>query len=232
MLTPDERRALIFLACVSVGGALARTLRAPQSAGAPPGPPSAPGVVAPQLAGGDIVRQAELSLRAQAATRPLGPGERVDIEHATAEELARLPRIGRRLALRIVADRRDRGPFGTLAGLARVPGLTPGVLRDLAPYATFGGVSAAVTSPEPGLPPAPRWPPDSKPGRACSEPIPLNQADAETLQCLPGIGPVLAVRIVAERDARGPFRDAADLARVKGLGKTRIERLRPHVAVP
>jgi competence protein ComEA len=52
------------------------------------------------------------------------------------------------------------------------------------------------------------------------------------LLCLPGIGPALAERLVAERAAHGPFRDIADLARVKGLGAVRIERLKGSVTIP
>ena len=48
----------------------------------------------------------------------------------------------------------------------------------------------------------------------------LNQADAAALERLPGVGPVLAQRIVAERSAHGPFAGFADLrSRVDGLGE-------------
>ncbi len=233
MLTRDERRALLFLAAVSVAGAVARAAGSARSARAR-GAGGAGAVIAPHLAGGDLVAQAARSRRAEAAQRPLEPGEKVDVEHATAEELARLPRIGSRLAQRIVADRRDRGPFGTLAGLARVPGLTPSVLGALAPYATFGGVPASITYTGPSPPPGPAAPATTAGtgGAACPDRIVVNQADRAGLECLPGIGPVLAERIIAERSAHGPFRDAADLSRVKGLGKLRIERLRSRVIVP
>ena len=45
----------------------------------------------------------------------------------------------------------------------------------------------------------------------------INSGSAEELATLRGVGPVLAERIVAERDERGPFRSPADLARVKGI---------------
>ena len=44
------------------------------------------------------------------------------------------------------------------------------------------------------------------------------------LQALPGVGPALARRIVAHREAHGPFRRPADLLRVPGIG---AKRLRP-----
>ena len=46
----------------------------------------------------------------------------------------------------------------------------------------------------------------------------INQADAEALQRLPGVGPVLAQRIVQHREANGPFADLADLDKVEGVG--------------
>lgn len=58
----------------------------------------------------------------------------------------------------------------------------------------------------------------------------VNEADWPELSQLPGIGPVLAQRIVASRAHDGPFRSVDDLRRVQGIGPITIERLRPHVA--
>jgi competence ComEA-like helix-hairpin-helix protein len=60
-------------------------------------------------------------------------------------------------------------------------------------------------------------------------PLDINTAGAEALQSLPGIGPVLAGRIVAEREAHGPFRAPDDLLRVPGIGPKRLDRIRPLV---
>lgn len=49
-------------------------------------------------------------------------------------------------------------------------------------------------------------------------PVDLNSASAEELDELPGIGPVIAERIVADREANGPFASLEDLARVSGVG--------------
>lgn len=67
---------------------------------------------------------------------------------------------------------------------------------------------------------------------APGETIDPNTADAGELQRLPGIGPALAARIVADREARGPFRSAADLLRVSGIGEATLGRLAPHLALP
>lgn len=60
-------------------------------------------------------------------------------------------------------------------------------------------------------------------------PLNINAAGAEALQSLPGIGPALAARIVADREARGPFRTPEDLLRVPGIGPKRWEQIRPLV---
>jgi competence protein ComEA len=48
--------------------------------------------------------------------------------------------------------------------------------------------------------------------------IDVNTADVDTLVRLPGIGPALAGRIVAYREANGPFGSMADLDKVSGIG--------------
>ncbi len=62
------------------------------------------------------------------------------------------------------------------------------------------------------------------------DPLDLNRATADDLLRLPGVGPALAARILALRTASG-FSSVDDLGRVKGLGRGRIERLRPFVSV-
>ena len=46
----------------------------------------------------------------------------------------------------------------------------------------------------------------------------LNSASAAELEELPGVGPVLAARIVAYRDESGPFRSVDQLIEVPGIG--------------
>ena len=47
------------------------------------------------------------------------------------------------------------------------------------------------------------------------------------LQVLPGVGPVLAGRLVEYRRRNGPFRNPAELEAVSGIGPVLLERLRP-----
>jgi len=60
----------------------------------------------------------------------------------------------------------------------------------------------------------------------------LNLADAVELEALPGVGPVLAGRIVAYREAHGPFVELEDLLDVSGIGEAKLAALREAVLVP
>jgi competence protein ComEA len=55
--------------------------------------------------------------------------------------------------------------------------------------------------------------------------IDVNSADAATLETLPGIGPALANRIIAGR----PYKNQADLGKVKGLSQSRLDTLKDQV---
>ena len=59
----------------------------------------------------------------------------------------------------------------------------------------------------------------------------LNLATEADLDELPGIGPVLAARIIDWRDANGPFTDVAQLREVSGIGDATFEELAPLVTV-
>ena len=211
-----------------------RVVRAPRE---PPGS----AVFAPEIQGGDLARQAALSRRAEALARPLQPGERVDVDKADAAELERLPRVGRELARRMVEEREARGPFGRLEGLRRVPGFGPAMLRTLERTASFSGVGRVGTE-APAGGPGPQGgagaPEGARAGHgaaaaACgSGPIALNAATAAQLDCIPGVGPALAERILADRRSRGPYGRVEDLDRVPGIGKRLVERLRPMLRVP
>jgi competence ComEA-like helix-hairpin-helix protein len=54
-------------------------------------------------------------------------------------------------------------------------------------------------------------------------------SEAELLR-LPGIGPSLAARIVAERSAGGPFGGPDGLLRVRGIGPKTLEKIRPYLS--
>jgi competence ComEA-like helix-hairpin-helix protein len=58
-----------------------------------------------------------------------------------------------------------------------------------------------------------------------------NTATAAELTVLPSIGPTLAERIVADREANGPFRSIEDLQRVRGVGPRTVERIREFLVI-
>ncbi len=128
----DDARAAVTLAILLALGLGARWLAAPARE-----PPPEPEIQA--VAPSDSVDLRTAAERAAKLARPLGRGERINVDRATASELERLPRIGPVLAVRIVADRRQRGPFGSLEGLDRVRGIGPKVLEALRPHVTFSG---------------------------------------------------------------------------------------------
>ena len=84
-----------------------------------------------------------------------------------------------------------------------------------------------IAVPRPGEQPAPAGAAASAGG---DDLVDLNTADAAALDALPGIGPVLADRIVAHRED-GPFTTVDELADVAGIGPTLLERLRDLVRV-
>ena len=59
----------------------------------------------------------------------------------------------------------------------------------------------------------------------------LNSATATELEALPGVGPVLAGRIIAWREANGPFPSVEILGEVSGIGDALLAQLRPLVRV-
>ncbi len=64
-----------------------------------------------------------------------------------------------------------------------------------------------------------------------STPININQASAEELCALPGVGEATAKKIVADRESSGPFASPEDLMRVSGIGEKKFESLKDLICV-
>ena len=69
------------------------------------------------------------------------------------------------------------------------------------------------------------------PDRPLDYRIDVNTANWVQWRNLPGIGDVLARRVVADRDRHGPFATIDDLDRVRGIGPKLLDRIRPYVFV-
>ena len=158
-MTPAERRALLFLALAALLGAGVRLARSGDSHKAQP---AAQRALALQIAAVDSARAAEAekerSPRKQ-GRKPAGGAPKapkppkalkprqpppipiVDLDEAPIALIDSLPGIGPVIAARIVADRNQNGPYGSLDELQRVKGIGPAMAERLAPYVTFSGRS-------------------------------------------------------------------------------------------
>ncbi|HEY2856354.1 MAG TPA: helix-hairpin-helix domain-containing protein [Gemmatimonadaceae bacterium] len=164
MPTPAEKKALLFLASVALLGASVRALRAVGTLEKAPAANAR--ALDAQLDAVDSARGAKKGKgksRAKGGRHrlppdslpasdsgllerlPNGKAKRVlakttiDVDLATADQLDALPGVGPVLARRIVADRQQRGSFGSLANLRRVKGIGPALAARLDPLVTFSG---------------------------------------------------------------------------------------------
>lgn len=160
------------------------------------------------------------------AGRPLGDGERMDVNTSSALQLERLPRVGPKLAAAIAEHRAANGPFRTLEDLDAVPGIGPAMLASLEPHVALPVASGASPRPQ-----AQGAVASTPPAALPAAPVELNSATEAELQTLPGIGPALARRIVEWRLENGRFAAPAELQQVRGIGPKMMERLTPLVRV-
>jgi len=125
------------------------------------------------------------------------------------------------------------GAWGVNIGRLNVRAANPGPFSRFAPNQNPRAIGTPVASPSP-LSTSPRPPiappdtPDAKRSHA-KEKTPLGKIDINTatekeLTTVPGIGHVMAARIIAAR----PFRSADDLKRVSGIGDKKYEQIRPY----
>ena len=61
--------------------------------------------------------------------------------------------------------------------------------------------------------------------------VDINTAGVEELMSVPGIGEVIAQRIVEFREKNGAYASVEDLIKVQGIGEKSLEKLRPYVTV-
>ncbi|MFI1197746.1 helix-hairpin-helix domain-containing protein [Micromonospora sp. NPDC020750] len=112
-------------------------------------------------------------------------------------------------------------------------GVLPGVdvaLLNPARKVTDGELILVGVPAPAGQPGAEPVAPGGGPGVAGGR-INLNTATLAQLDALPGVGPVLAQRILTHRDQHGGFRSVGDLRQVEGIGDARYEQLKELVTV-
>jgi competence protein ComEA len=161
---------------------------------------------------------------AQRRSLPLTSGERIDPNTAAEEDLDRLPGVGPAVAGRIVQMRQDRGPFSEPRDLLSVPGVGPATLARITPYLEWS------TQPRFGDA-APNSRSAGNPAARSSARLDLNRASRKELEGLPGVGPVIAERILTLRRELGRFGRLEELASVRGIGPATIERIRSVVII-
>ena len=106
-------------------------------------------------------------------------------------------------------------------GLYRVPTDAPYPAGEEQPQAESAPGQESKTSRKPPAKLAPLF----------FKPIPINQADEELLITIPGIGPVLARRIIEFRGQHGRITAIEELDEVKGIGPAKQEKLKAHLVV-
>ena len=72
---------------------------------------------------------------------------------------------------------------------------------------------------------------ETVPEETVSFPVNINTADVDTLTALPGIGQVLAERIVAYRRQNGSFRAIEEIMKVEGIGEKKAEAILDLITV-
>ncbi|MFQ5549861.1 MAG: ComEA family DNA-binding protein [Gemmatimonadales bacterium] len=203
MARRDEKRALRMVVGLLVLGLVVRAFQSR--------PPPQGGALVVRRSSVPVELDSVLEASRRLA-RPLRPGERVDVDRASAADLSRLPGIGPALATRIVLFRDSVGGIGSLDALDAVAGIGPHVLQSISRFVEFSA------------PQARRNPTTDR--------VRINTAGLEELERLPGIGPAKAEAIIEYRRAHGRFARVEDLVAVPGIGAATLEGLRPRVRIP
>lgn len=149
----------------------------------------------------------------------------IDLNSADVGTLRQLPGVGPHLAARIVDYRNHQGPFTSIDDLRSIHGIGPATLERLKTVVSVSTESQARSlSPRPtGRVAGTKSPP--------LQPLDLNSATREELMSLPGIGPVLAERIVEDRATNGPYRAVPELTRIRGIKGKTLEKFAPYLRV-
>ena len=215
MPTAAERRALWFLAGVITLGAGARAVAASRTETA--AAHADPRALTGQLAAVDAARIHQGHTRRTPA-RDTGPAPRVRGRRTRGGETPADSGLSPAAVLARELARGSAAPPARVAPSYVAPPLVQSYLppsySPLRPSLPTARMGAALQGTK-------KW--------FEAHPLDVDVAIAADLEALPGVGPSLAKRIVAERDAHGPFGSLRGLERVRGIGPALSERLRAMV---
>ena len=157
----------------------------------------------------DAPSQASQAVQSSTA---ITPNKAIDLNQATAKELANLPKIGPSTAEKIVQDRQVKGPYQSLADLDRVSGIGRGTLVKLSGLVTINGTVATY---------------EGKTGSVqTNAQLNINQATYDELEALRGVSPKLAGQILQLRlDHRGRLTRLEDLKEIPGITDAKLKSL-------
>ena len=101
--------------------------------------------------------------------------------------------------------------------------------KTIAPYEVEVAIASSAVSAEVETTDSNSTPDSETKPLPPASPININSAAAEELITLPGIGEVIAERIIAYRTEHGGFYDVGELREVQGIGDKTLENLLPYI---
>lgn len=170
----------------------------------------------------------EIPTETQPATIPV-----LDLNTATAQELALLPEIGDTLAQAIVTFRAQNGNFSNRRQLLHVSGIGEATLAKLMPYLYLVDEQPWI---EPTEPPTEPPEPTDAPVQSIPEPteipvVNLNTATYEQLLCLPECTPELAKNVLRLREAIHVFQNILEVLYTDGMTDELYLQWEPYMTI-
>ena len=160
---------------------------------------------------------------------------KLDLNDSSLGELAQVPGVGKSIASEIVNYRKAFGGFKTLDEIEKLKGVGKKTAEKIRHHLVVSQSVPITDLPKPKI-----WiPPNTFPEKASStgkinllsEKLDPNLASFEELKKLPGIGDLLAKRIVDKRQDM-LFRDENDLQKGSGIGKKTSAKIAPFLKFP
>ncbi|RCK80511.1 MAG: hypothetical protein OZSIB_3257 [Candidatus Ozemobacter sibiricus] len=137
---------------------------------------------------------------------------KLNINHATLQDLEMLPGMGKVMAQRILDFRQEKGEIKDLNELISLKGMTKKKYATLRRFLTAKGGRQG--------------------GLGAGKKLNLNFASFEELEKLPGVGKTLARSIIDVRNQRGGFHTLEDLQEVPGLTPAKLQKFVNLIEVP